>query len=112
MSSRAFILCACCQQPGRHHGRGLISRCHYRHTRNGTLEQFPLSRHPAEPWQPIGPHGRRMLDRYRKLAAVRPPLTTAAIAWELGVSERQVHRYAAAIRTTQAATPQTGSEAA
>jgi len=38
-----------------------------------------------------------MLQRYQELAAVRPPLSKKRIAFELGVSVRQVERYAAAL---------------
>lgn len=103
---RRTINCVCCQQRGLHHGRGLINGCHQRHRLAGTLNQFPRTVEPGQPWQPTGPHGRRMLDRYAQLAAIRPPLSKKRIAWELGVSERSIERYAAALHA------QTQTEAA
>jgi hypothetical protein len=97
------IRCACCQRLGRNDGRNLIESCYARHRRQGTLDGFPRATQPAEPWIPTGSHGERMLDRYQELAAIRPPLTRERIAFELGVSERQVQRYAAAIRTRREA---------
>lgn len=44
-----------------------------------------------------------MVERYQQLAAIRPALSIRRIAFELGVSERQVWRYAAYVRIQQAA---------
>ncbi|MEU4332360.1 hypothetical protein [Nonomuraea dietziae] len=97
MSARgALISCVCCGQLGRSDGRNLIESCYNRYRRRGTLHLYPRITQAAEPWKPTGPHGRRMLERYQQLAAVRPALSTARIAFELGVSERQVWRYAGA----------------
>jgi hypothetical protein len=104
MRIRRTITCICCKRTGTHKGRNLVWACYERHKRAGTLHRFPRSVHPAKPWIPTSRHGRRMLDRYRALAAIRPPLSTQRIAFELGVSDRQVERYAAATRTNQTRT--------
>lgn len=101
------ITCICCEQRGPSHGRYLIHNCYIRHQKHGSLERFPRMTQPGTPWQPTGPHGRRMLERYRELAALRPRPTTAWIAFELGVTVRSVERYAAAVRAEQAATETT-----
>lgn len=101
MSARTYINCACCQKPGHAHGRNLIKPCYNRHRDNGTLHRYPLTMRRVEPWQPTSRHGRRMLDRYQALAAIRPTPSVARIAFELGVSDRQVWRYAAAIRAEE-----------
>lgn len=107
------ITCKCCGRRGYHGGRNLTRACYVRHARAGTLHRFPRNTKPAEPWQPTGPHGRLMVERYQQLADARPPLSVRRIAFELGVTERQVWRYAAATRTTQtAAQDNTRSEAA
>jgi hypothetical protein len=95
------ITCACCQRQGTHHARGLTHTCYSRHRGHRTLDRYPPTMPAREPWQPVGPHGRRMLDRYQQLASIRPKPSTARIAFELGVTERQVYRYAAAIAATQ-----------
>lgn len=101
MSARgAHINCACCGRPGRRHGRGLVEACYTRHHSKGTLDRFPRVRVHVEPWQPTGPHGRRMLEQYRQFAAIRPRPTIQRIAFELGVTVRSVERYAAAVRQT------------
>ncbi|NUU22892.1 MAG: HTH domain-containing protein [Streptomycetaceae bacterium] len=82
--------------------RNLRVSCYSNHKRRGTLDRFPRLTGNAEPWTPTGRHGRRMLQRYQRLTALRPPLSTKRLAFELGVSERQVWRYAAALRARQA----------
>lgn len=101
--SNKIITCVCCSKQGRHGGRNLIHNCYVRHQKRGTLHQFPRNTQPAEPWRPTGPHGRLMVERYQELAAIRPALSTERIAFELGVSERQVWRYAAYVRAQQVA---------
>ncbi|MFI6534162.1 hypothetical protein ACIBHY_17005 [Nonomuraea sp. NPDC050547] len=92
------ITCACCGTAGLHHSRGLIRTCYERRRCAGTLTRFPRLFERAEPWRPLGSHGRKMVARYQELAAIRPPLSLARVAWELGVSERSVQRYATASR--------------
>lgn len=99
-----IITCACCGRRGPHYSRRLIRTCHSQHQKRGALDRFPRVTQPAEPWYPTGPHGRRMLDRYRELAALRPRPSNAWLAFELGVTERSVWRYAAAIRAEQTIT--------
>jgi hypothetical protein len=96
------ITCACCQRPGIHHARGLTGTCYSRHHDHHALDRYPTTTRRVQPWQPVGPHGRRMLDRYQQLADIRPKPSTAWIAFELGVSRRQVERYAAALRANAA----------
>ncbi|MFD1940552.1 hypothetical protein ACFSKW_54775 [Nonomuraea mangrovi] len=104
MSARgALINCACCGQPGRSDGRNLIESCYRRHLRHGTLDQYPRLTQAREPWKPLGPHGRRMVERYCRLASIKPALSVARIAFELGVSERQVWRYATAANALERA---------
>lgn len=94
MKRRPHIDCACCDTYGPHAGRGLIEPCHRRHSNAGTLHQWPT-------------RGSLMLDRYQQLASIRPTPSVERLAFELGVSPRQVERYAAATRATS-----TGSEVA
>ncbi|MEU6781459.1 hypothetical protein ABZ912_19825 [Nonomuraea angiospora] len=102
MSNRAaFITCICCQKHGRHSGRGLIGTCYDRNRAHGTLDRYPRTLTPATPEPPTGVHGKRMYARYLQLAAIRPKPSVARIAFELGVSDRQVWRYAAIHRTQQ-----------
>ncbi|MET8866492.1 hypothetical protein ABZW11_26440 [Nonomuraea sp. NPDC004580] len=112
MTRRRTITCADCGKPGLNHARNLDGVCYSRHQRRGTLDQFPRTAGTAEPWQPARSDGQRMMDRYRALAQLRPPMSKRAIAWELGVSERSVERYAAALRAQQADQAPTRTEAA
>ncbi|WP_405149499.1 hypothetical protein OG589_14735 [Sphaerisporangium sp. NBC_01403] len=91
--STATIACVCCGKPGQHNARGLRTSCYDRHRAKGTLDRYPR-RPPAAPRPPKEPHGKRMLARYAELVSRR--LSPARIAWELGVGERTVQRYAAA----------------
>jgi hypothetical protein len=43
-NGRALIVCADCCNSGVHMGRGLCMSCFKRHSRNGTLSRFPLTR--------------------------------------------------------------------
>lgn len=96
--NRPIVTCASCGRHRPHKARGLCSACHQRHSTHGGLEQYPRSRYPTgRVWIPTSRYGRRMLQRYQELAAVRPPLSKKHIAFELGVSVRQVERYAAAL---------------
>ncbi|MFI6813743.1 hypothetical protein ACIBG7_18755 [Nonomuraea sp. NPDC050328] len=99
---RPTITCACCGKTGRHQGRGLILACYERHQEHGTIERFPRRIQPST-WRPTRPAARRFMEQYAELAAIRPPLSTRRIAWELGVTERTVQRYAAALRTQRQA---------
>ncbi|MEU8270165.1 hypothetical protein AB0B89_23775 [Sphaerisporangium sp. NPDC049002] len=93
------ITCACCRRRGLHKARGLRTACYPRHHDNGTLAQYPTTRELKEPWAPHNAHGKRMLARYVELAS--QGRTAAQIAWELGVGERTVQRYAAAYAAQQ-----------
>lgn len=113
MSARITITCICCSKRGPSHGRRLRLTCYSRYLKRGTLDRYPLVIGTAEPWQPARPSSRRMVDHYLDLAAIRPPLSTKRIAFELGVSVRSVERYAAAARAAeQATTDQPRTEAA
>ncbi|MEV4174023.1 hypothetical protein [Nonomuraea sp. NPDC049709] len=110
MRDRITATCICCGKTGPIHGRRLIINCYNLHRRKGTLDQFPRVTGVKQPWQPTGPHGRRMLQRYQELAAIRPPMSIRAIAWHMDVTERSVTRYAAAARAqaaAESATPRT-----
>ncbi|WP_188187995.1 hypothetical protein [Nonomuraea sp. SYSU D8015] len=98
---RRIITCICCGQDGPSRARRLIQPCYDRHKKRGTLTQYPRVTNP-DTWHPTGSHGQRMLARYQQLTSLRPPLSIARIAFELGVSERQVQRYASATRATGA----------
>jgi len=96
------VNCVCCGRPGTHKGRGLRASCHQWHSVHGTLEKFPRTVQPAERiWVPTSPSGRHMLERYAQLDALRPRPSNEAIAFELGVTVRQVQRYAAALTALQ-----------
>lgn len=97
----AFIRCVCCQKPGRHAGRNLIRACYLRNWAHGTLERYQPTRKPTQPEPPISVHGQRMYARYLELAAIRPKPSVQRMAFELGVSPRQVWRYAAIHRAEQ-----------
>lgn len=101
-NSTRRIACACCGRHGRHVARNLIVACYTRYKRAGALGSFQRITQPAEQWEPNGPHGRRMVERYQELAGIRPPLSISRLAFELGVSERQVWRYAAFVRECRA----------
>ena len=103
MRGRATITCICCGRTGPSHGRRLILTCYSRNLKRGTLDQYPLVI-SAKQWQPARSDSRRMVDRYRQLAAIRPTPSKTWIAWELGVTVRSVERYAAAARAEQATT--------
>lgn len=92
------VICACCGKTGPHKARGLRTTCYDRHRRQGTLDQYP--RRPSAPRPPREPHGKRMLARYAEL--VSRGFSPARIAFELGVGERTVQRYAAAYALQQA----------
>lgn len=101
MKRGAIITCICCRKRGRHNGRNLIEACYQRNWKHRTLDRYPRTLTPAMPEPPISVHGRRMYARYLELAALRPKPSVARIAFELGVSERQVWRYAAIHRAQQ-----------
>ena len=98
-SPRVPTICACCGRPGLHQARGLIAGCYSRHRDRRTLDRFPRTKtsRPERSWLPHGAHGRTMLDRYRQLSG----LPKTRVAFELGVSIRQVERYAAYCRAEQ-----------
>ena len=50
-------------------------------------------------WVPTMPHAKRLLDLYGRL--VTDNATEERIRWEMGLSERQILRYAAAWRHQQ-----------
>lgn len=93
------VNCACCGKTGPHKARGLRTTCYDRHRRQGTLDRY-LRRPSAAPRPPRESHGKRMLARYAELVSRR--LSPARIAFELGVGERTVQRYAAAYALQQA----------
>jgi hypothetical protein len=94
----AFVHCKSCTRYRRGYGRGLCGSCYHRHDRKGTLDQYPTVLGQAEPWQPAGSHGERMVERYQRLASITPRLSLKRMAFELGVSVRQVQRYEQAVR--------------
>lgn len=102
---KRFITCVCCGQRGRVQARRLIARCYSYYKRRGALDRFPPIRE-AKLWQPVRSDSSLMVQRYQELAATRPAPSKTWIAWELGVSERSIERYAAAVRAQQA-TPET-----
>lgn len=72
--------------------RGLIIACYTRHQRAGTLDQYPLSEPTGSPWRPTGRIGTSTLNRY--IAMEVRGFSPARIRFELGLSARQVNRYA------------------
>ncbi|WP_157253133.1 hypothetical protein [Nonomuraea typhae] len=112
MSGQRIITCICCGTSGRHRARNLVVACYKRYERARTLDRFSRIRQPAAAWKPTGKHGSTMLERYQRLAAVRPPLKVATMAFEMGVSERQVWRYAAAARAAAGLVQDTAAPAA
>ncbi|MEU3162929.1 hypothetical protein [Streptosporangium sp. NPDC006930] len=90
------ILCRCCKKPGKHAGRGLIIACHSRHYYRGTLDQYPLTVTGGTAWTPTGRIGTETLRRY--MAMDKRGFSPARIRFELGLSPRQVYRYAKAAR--------------
>lgn len=52
-----------------------------------------------KPWVPQFRHAKQLLDLYGRL--VTQGATRERITWEMGLSERQVQRYAAAWRAQQ-----------
>ncbi|MEU8035681.1 hypothetical protein [Streptosporangium sp. NPDC049078] len=102
------IRCRCCKKPGKHMGRGLIISCYTRHQRAGTLHRFPIPK-PASPgWSPTGRLGEKTLDRY--IALDTRGLSPARIRFELGLSARQVQRYAKAAKERQLAAAESITE--
>jgi WhiB family redox-sensing transcriptional regulator len=94
-STRTPITCACCNKPGRHAGRGLIVSCHSRHTKRGTLGQFPTTRdnpqwhadhRPPQPPLPAAPDG-----RWQEHAACRS--ADPEIFWPPANTEPVLERY-------------------
>jgi hypothetical protein len=99
---KKIIVCACCQVEDQHGAYGWIRPCYERWKSAGRPEEGPpplrtwepLS--PGEPWRPVGPHGERMVARYAEIAELG--WSRERIAFELGVGERQILRYAAYLR--------------
>lgn len=82
---RPEVLCACCEQIGRHNGRRLCEGCHRTHRLAGTLHQFPRTN------SSISKLGR--LDDFAELR--QHGNTIRAAAEQLGISQRTGERYAA-----------------
>ena len=90
---RPRINCACCNQPGDHKGRGLISSCYEYHKWRGTLHRYPVRPH-GTPWIPPKRKGLTTLARYTELLSEKA--SVARIRWELSLTERSIQRYEAA----------------
>jgi hypothetical protein len=92
-SGRVEVCCICCNQLGRHNGRGLRHTCYRRHRQAGTLNRYPrLNAALPHLWR---------LQEYRELQA--RGLNTPDIAQHMNVSTRTIERYAAKTRTETAA---------
>ncbi len=50
MAKKKRVVCVCCGVEGTHGGRGLRSTCYWRHSRDGTLDQFPTVKRNTD-WQ-------------------------------------------------------------
>lgn len=91
MSTPVEIVCRCCGQLGMHNARGLRATCYSRHTDAGTLHQYPrLNTKLPRLWR---------IETYQELAA--STTSREQIAARLGVTERSVQRYAAALRASR-----------
>ncbi|MFI7628438.1 hypothetical protein [Microbispora rosea] len=96
-----IVTCACgCGSTGHNEGNGYITSCYDRWRGAGYPKEGPPPARPkTNPWRPTGPRGAATLALYGQLVDQRA--TQARIRREIGLSDRQILRYAAAWRAQQ-----------
>jgi hypothetical protein len=91
VSAPIEVCCACCDELGRHGGRGLRNTCYNRHHKAGTLDQFPpLRTSLPRRWR---------LEAYTEIRARGVSVRKAAK--QLGVTDRTGWRYEHLLKTSQ-----------
>jgi hypothetical protein len=96
-----IVTCICCGKEGSHKGRNLRTTCHNRHTRRGTLENFP-TRYELRPGREMQMSARPVREKLAEYAELRALGYSNRRACEIvGVCERTGNRYMGHLRAVE-----------